>query len=111
MSLIGSRGCGLSPGTRRGSRVVATGDLDVAESFVVAVVMPGAVAVLAACSACQGEGSGVAVRSSSQGGRCLEVVVESGRGQRSVNNLVRLALIQNQNSHGNLTEAIFFLKL
>jgi hypothetical protein len=34
-------------------------------------------AVLAACSACQGEGSGVAVRSNSHGGRCFDVVVES----------------------------------
>jgi mono/diheme cytochrome c family protein len=39
------------------------------------VVIPAA--VLAACSACHGDGSGVAVRSSSQGGRCFEVVVES----------------------------------
>ncbi len=93
MSLIGSGGPRPSPGTRveeRGLLVVVVGEdrtppppevsvvaavasLEAAE--VAAAVVTAA--VLAACSACQGDGSGVAVRSSSQGGRCLEVVVES----------------------------------
>ncbi len=90
MSLIGSGGPRPSPGTRieeRGLPVVVVVEEDrtppppevsvvaaVAADVAAAVVTA---AVLAACSACQGDGSGVAVRSSSQGGRCLEVVVES----------------------------------
>ncbi len=94
MSLIGSGGPRPSPGTRGEegglpvvvvvgedrtppppevsvvAAVASLGAADVAAAVVTA-------AVLAACSACQGDGSGVAVRSSSQGGRCLEVVVES----------------------------------
>ncbi len=90
MSLIGSGGPRPSPGTREEEgglpvvvvvgedrtppppeeSVVAAAAVDVAAAVVTA-------AVLAACSACQGDGSGVAVRSSSQGGRCLDVVVES----------------------------------
>ncbi len=90
MSLIGSGGPWPSPGTREeegGLPVVVVVGEDrtppppevsvvaaVADDVAAAVVTA---AVLAACSACQGDGSGVAVRSSSHGGRCLEVVVES----------------------------------
>jgi hypothetical protein len=90
MSLIGSGGPRPSPGTggeEGGLPVVVVVGKDrpppppevsavdaVAADVAAAVVTA---AVLAACSACQGDGSGVAVRSSSQGGRCLEVVVES----------------------------------
>ena len=87
MSLIGSGGPRPSPGTRREEGglpvVVVVGEdrtppppeVSVVAADVAAAVVTAA--VLAACSACQGDGSGVAVRSSSQGGRCLEVVVES----------------------------------